>query len=285
MRESRKNLIERIAEKHSLNLHSFKPLTGGDINEVYKLECKDQTLVLKLNSALKFPGMFEAEKKGLELLAAPCVIQIPKIFDTAILDDHSYLLLEYIPTGTKNRDFWQVFGNQLAQLHSVQNDQFGLDHDNYLGSLPQKNSYRTDAISFYTEMRLEPQLKLAREKGYDLPDASSLFKNCESIIPKEKASLIHGDLWGGNYLVEANGGPCIIDPAVAYAPREMDIAMTRLFGGFYDQMISSYQDYFALKNDWEQRIELWQLYYLLMHLNVFGTSYRSQVTEIIHKYS
>ena len=285
MRESRKNLIERIAEKHSLNLDSFKPLTGGDINEVYKLECKDQTLVLKVNSALKFPGMFEAEKKGLELLAGPGVIRIPKTFETATLDDHSYLLLEFIPSGTKNSDFWRVFGSQLAQLHSVQSDQFGLDHDNYLGSLPQQNSYRTDAISFYTEMRLEPQLKLAREKGHNLPDASILFKNCESIIPKEKASLIHGDLWGGNYLVDANGRPCIIDPAVAYAPREMDIAMTRLFGGFDNQMISSYQDYFPLENDWEQRIELWQLYYLLMHLNVFGASYKSQVTEIIHKYS
>ena len=134
-------------------------------------------------------------------------------------------------------------------------------------------------------MRIEPQLKLAKELGYDLPDTSSLYKNCESIIPKENASLIHGDLWGGNYLVDTNGSPCIIDPAVAYAPREMDIAMTRLFGGFRDQMISSYQDYYPLEKDWEQRIELWQLYYLLMHLNVFGISYKSQVTEIIHKYS
>ena len=285
MKGSRKNLIDRIGEKHSLNIQSFKPLTGGDINEVYKLECNDQNLVLKLNSASKFPGMFEAEKKGLELLATPGVIQIPKVFETAILDNYSYLLLEYVPTGTKGPDFWQVFGRQLAKLHSQRNDHFGLDHDNYLGSLPQQNSYRDNAISFYTEMRLEPQLKLAKELGYDLPDTSSLYKNCEFIIPKENASLIHGDLWGGNYLVDTNGSPCIIDPAVAYAPREMDIAMTRLFGGFGDQMISSYQDYYPLEKDWEQRIELWQLYYLLMHLNVFGISYKSQVTEIIHKYS
>jgi len=285
MKGSRKNLVDRIGEKHSLNIQSFKPLTGGDINEVYKLECKDQNLVLKLNSASKFPGMFEAEKKGLELLATPGVIQIPKVFETAILDDYSYLLLEYVPTGTKGPDFCQVFGRQLAKLHSQRNDHFGLDHDNYLGSLPQQNSYRDNTISFYIEMRLEPQLKLAKELGYDLPDTSSLYKNCESIIPKENASLIHGDLWGGNYLVDTNGSPCIIDPAVAYAPREMDIAMTRLFGGFGDQMISSYQDYYPLEKDWEQRIELWQLYYLLMHLNVFGISYKSQVTEIIHKYS
>lgn len=285
MIESRKKLIEKIVEKHLLDLKDFEPLTGGDINEVYKLELQDRALVLKLNSATKFPGMFEAEKKGLELLAYPAAFKIPEALETGAIGDVIYLLLEYIPEGHKTPEFWKIFGRQLAKLHAEQSEHFGLDHDNYLGSLPQHNSYRSDAVSFYTEMRLKPQLKLAQDQGYNLPDTSSFFQNLESIIPKENASLIHGDLWGGNYLVDTTGVPCIIDPAVAYAPREMDIAMTRLFGGFDEQMLLSYTECFPLEQDWEERIELWQLYYLLMHLNVFGTSYLQRVTEIIGKYS
>ncbi len=278
-------VIEKIAEDLGINLVEASRLSGGDINEVFLLTTETERFVLKLNHTSRFPGMFDAEKHGLENLTDPGVIDVPKPLKTGTEDLYSYLILEYKEPAPKRSDFWELFGEQLAKLHRETRDTFGLEKDNYIGSLPQYNEKRDSAAKFYIEMRLQPQLKIATDKGFQFNITENFFKNCEALIPNEPPALIHGDLWNGNYIVNQKGAPCLIDPAVAYAPREMDLGMMKLFGGFHESLFNIYDEKFPLAAGWLERIDLWQLYYLLVHLNIFGAGYKSQVSNIISKYS
>lgn len=282
---SLKNALQKIAEEFGIKLSSTSALTGGDINEVFLLEGKEGKFVVKLNDAEQFPGMFEAEKSGLEELRSPGVIDVPSPLKTGQVDSYSYLILEYKTSAPKRSDFWEIFGEQLANLHQQSTSSFGFETNNYIGSLPQYNENRDSASSFYIEMRLEPQIRMAEEKGFQLNVSENFYKNCQQLIPDEPPALVHGDLWNGNYMVNSQGDPCLIDPAIAYAPREMDLGMMKLFGGFHEHLFEVYDQTFPLDTGWKDRVDLWQLYYLLVHLNIFGAGYRSQVTSIISKYS
>ncbi|GLB49008.1 hypothetical protein Y10_13760 [Neptunitalea sp. Y10] len=177
--------------------------------------------------------MFEAESVGLGLLKKTNCIVIPEVYSTGQLESTSYIIMEHIVTESPSSSFWEDFGQQLALLHKKEHSVFGLETDNYIGSLPQYNKGNyTKAPEFYIEKRLEPQFQMAAKNGFTFGNLHTFYKNIKAEIPDEPASLIHGDLWSGNYLVNQNGNPCLIDPAVAYAPREMDIAMMHLFGGF-----------------------------------------------------
>ena len=278
-------ILRQIAEENGITYKRSSALSGGDINEVYLLEGLSDKFVFKLNSASRFPGMFEAEKFGLEKLSEPGVIDVPEAIATGTANEMAYLILEHKESAQKRPKFWESFGEQMAALHKTSAENFGLEKDNYIGSLPQYNEKKDSAVQFYISMRLEPQIKMAEDKGFQLNVPESFFRNCEQLIPDEEASLIHGDLWNGNYLVNSEGLPCLIDPAVAFAPREMDLGMMKLFGGFNDQLFQVYNETFPLEPGWEKRIPLWQLYYLLVHLNIFGAGYRSQVTSIIQRFS
>ncbi|HSI70396.1 MAG TPA: fructosamine kinase family protein, partial [Gillisia sp.] len=218
-------------------------------------------------------------------LAGTGVIRIPMVLETGEVGDKSYILMEFIESGQPGKDFSKRFGQQLAALHRTTAKDFGYKIDNYIGSLPQYNAPNSTAAEFYISQRLEPQFKMARERGYNLGDISFLYKKCEELIPKEPPALVHGDLWGGNYIVDQNGDPCLIDPAVAFAPREMDLGMMKLFGGFDRKIFTSYHENFPLERGFEERVPLWQLYYLLVHLNIFGSGYKSQVAAILKQYS
>ena len=279
------DILNRIARDFGKELTGFSRLTGGDINDVFLLNSSAEKFVVKINNNKRFPGMFEAEKAGLEELAAPGVIDIPDPLKAGKTGSHSFLILEYKAPAPNAANFWEVFGEQLAALHQQTSDSFGFEKDNYIGSLPQYNDRKNSAAEFYIEMRLKPQIKMAEEKGFQLNVSESFYKNCENMIPSEPPALIHGDLWNGNYLVNSAGMPCLIDPAVAYSPREMDLGMMKLFGGFNEDLFHTYNEIYPLQENWEERISLWQLYYLLVHLNIFGLGYKSQVTSIIKKFS
>lgn len=278
-------ILNQIAEENNFKLNDFSILTGGDINEVFLLHTSTGKLVVKLNNADKFPGMFEAEKTGLESLAHPAVIDVPKVLGTGIINHTAYILLEFKESAPKSPDFAQIFGKHLAALHQTSAEKFGLSEDNYIGSLPQQNNLENSASDFYINQRLQPQLKLARDHGYDLKVKDSFFNIISNLIPKEPPALIHGDLWNGNYLVNSRGLPCLIDPATAFAPREMDLAMMKLFGGFDPTIFKVYNDNFPLASGFEERVPLWQLYYLLVHLNLFGEGYKKSVIKILDSFS
>lgn len=278
-------LKAHIQNTYNIKIKQASVLTGGDINAVYLLETSTEKLVIKVKDAKRYPKMFAAEKAGLETLRSPKVIDVPKPIASGEFQDLSYLLLEYKASAKKNPKFWTRFGEQLAQLHKQSNATFGYSQNNYIGSLPQYNAQSNTAGEFYIDQRLKPQFTLAKQNGFTFNDLEAFYKKIKTIIPEEAPALVHGDLWSGNYLVNHHGDPCLIDPAVAYAPREMDIAMMHLFGGFEPQLFSAYNAVFPLLDGWQDRIKLWQLYYIMVHLNLFGRSYLASAKAILKQYS
>jgi len=278
------SFLRSLCEKLKIPFKGFKTLTGGDINDVFLLQSGSKQWVIKINDALSFPGMFEAEARGLSLLENSESFRIPEIKEVGVYDGKAYLIMEYLPSKAPDANIWERFAVNLANLHQISNPNFGLDHNNYIGSLPQYNTIKESAFNFYVEQRLEPQFRWAREKGYSFHQ-EPLFKNLENEIPEEPPALIHGDLWFGNFMVIEGGVPVLIDPAVAFAPREMDLGMMQLFGGFPDRIFSMYHELFPLVPGWEHRIPIWQLYYLLVHLNIFGGNYYGQVKNLVDKFS
>ncbi|TXD81417.1 fructosamine kinase family protein [Subsaximicrobium wynnwilliamsii] len=278
-------LKNHLEERFSLRITSAEALSGGDINEVYLLKTNSDYFVVKLNAVNKFPDMFEKESAGLKALRDTETIDIPEVLSYGDFEAHTYLIMAYRKEGAKQPDFWEGFGTQLADLHQHSNARFGFEADNYYGSLPQYNDYCDSAHAFYIEQRLKPQFKLARDNGYEFKHLDAFYKQLESLIPDEKPALLHGDLWSGNYLTNSKGEPCLVDPAVAYGPREMDLAMMRLFGGFDPLLFQAYDAAFSLEPAWKDRIKLWQLYYILGHVNLFGGHYYAQAKTIIAFYS
>lgn len=278
-------LFKTIAQNNDFEINDTRPLAGGDINDVFLLTTSEGKKVLKINSATQFPGMFEGEMEGMEKLKAAKAIDVPKMIGVYKEDDYACLLMEYRETGPKIKDFWAIFGKQLADLHKNTRETFGFSEDNYIGSLPQYNNDHNNIVDFYIKERLQPQFKLAKNKGYFLGNTDRFCEELYNLIPQEKPALIHGDLWNGNYLVNADGKPCLIDPAVAYAPREMDLSMIKLFGGFSTTLFHTYFEEFPVANNFEERVPIWQLYYLLVHLNLFGTGYLSSCQKIINQFS
>lgn len=278
------NILQKIAEQNNLELIATKALFGGDINKVYHLETTTGDFVVKCNNAQKFPGMFPAEHQGLELLRDSNSFVIPEIVANNQVENTAYLLMEYFSTGIKSTDFWRDFGEKLARLHKTTSTTYGLDHDNYIGSLPQYNASHTSAAEFFILQRLEPQFKMAVDKGFSFSRLETFYTIISNEIPEEPSALVHGDLWNGNYMVSRNGNPVLIDPAVAFASREMDLAMMQLFGGFPIEVFETYKERFPLEYDWKNRTSIWQLYYLLVHLNLFGESYLHQVESVLRKY-
>ncbi|QLE01618.1 fructosamine kinase family protein [Galbibacter sp. BG1] len=263
----------------------LSPLSGGDINEVYRIDTNTDSFVIKVNDSHKGPRMFAAEANGLTALKNAQAFKVPEVIEIGTIGNLSFLILQFIPSGKKNTSFWSKFGEQLAIMHQNSKPYYGFGEDNYIGSLPQFNTTCKSSFHFYQSQRLEPQLRMAKDNGYSFSNIQSFYKTLENIIPEEPSALIHGDLWSGNFMVNTSGDPCLIDPAISYAPREMDISMMHLFGGFPSEVFQVYNELFPLQEGWKERIELWQLYYLLVHLNLFGTSYLGSVKRILNKYA
>jgi protein-ribulosamine 3-kinase len=289
-KEFKEELEKQLTEIFSIDvkIESLKTVSGGCINETIKLETNLKTFFLKINSAKTFPGMFEAEAKGLQLLAKANEIRIPSVILFGEHCDFSYLILEWIEQRKRRKDFFEDFGRKLARLHKHTNKCFGLDHDNYIGSLPQSNQQYVNGIDFFIEQRLMKQIELAIRNSAisnsTIEQFNHLFKKLPEIIPNESPALLHGDLWSGNYMTDETGAACIFDPAVYYGFREIDIAMTQLFGGFDPEFYDSYNEEFSLQKGWQQRSDIFNLYPLMVHVNLFGGGYITQLKQILRKY-
>lgn len=267
----------------------LEPMVGGDINEVYLLTTNLRKVVAKLHLHPAHDDMFEAEARGLQLLKNANALRVPNVFGLGRHDFTAFLLIEYLPEGKRAPDFWKVFGRQLADLHRQTNATFGLDHNNYIGALPQPNKPQSSWAEFYATQHLEYQARYGRKVGWMSRHLSSLldrlFHRLEDLFPAEPPALLHGDLWSGNYLVGPQNEPCLIDPAVYYGHREMDLAMTKLFGGFQTQLYATYNEVFPLAVDWEERLPVSQLYPIMVHANLFGGGYGAQAEAIIKRFS
>jgi protein-ribulosamine 3-kinase len=281
--------IVRELEAHSGSIvKDFLPSAGGCINHGGRVDTAIDTFFLKWNDRSRFPGMFSEEARGLNLLREASPVKIPKVIYSGLADEFQFLLLEYIGEGIKTTKYWRDFGSGLALLHRNTSSHFGLDHHNYIGSLVQINTPSASWVDFFVQQRLAVQLKTARDQGrIDNSLAAKfgvLFGKLNSLLPDEPASLLHGDLWSGNLMTTYEGKPCLIDPAVYYGNREMDLAMTELFGGFDPSYYDSYEEVYPISTGFKERIQLYNLYPLLVHLNLFGGGYKAQVEAIVRRF-
>lgn len=280
-------LREHLESKLDAHLTGVRRLSGGDIHRAAALQTAGgEQYFIKFNAPDAAP-MFQTEAKGLSLMAATGAIRVPQVVSYGENGEHAYLILQLIKEARPCRSVWRTFGEELARLHRSTSDQFGLDHDNYIGSLEQSNREHTRWAEFYQSERLAPQIH--RATGILGKENLSLLEKLVSRLPEHFAhdprpSLIHGDLWGGNFLIDANGA-WLIDPAVYYGDREVDLAMSRLFGGFSAEFYEGYEEEWPLPAGWQERIDLYQLYYLLVHVNLFGSSYLPSVMRIVRQYS
>ncbi len=264
------------------------PVSGGDISQAYKIVTESDHFFCKYHPGTNGFPMLKSEKEGLEAISATATIKVPRVFYLGSLNKGGVLLMEYIEAKSPSDKDMQCLGRDLATLHKVSSDTFGWHSDNYIGSLYQKNTPKASWPIFYVENRLLPQLVLAIECGWlskeEVPERSVLLEGITKHCTIEKPSLIHGDLWGGNYLICKQGAAVLIDPSVSYADPAMDLAMSKLFGGFSSSFYDAYAECFPSPMPTRAMIELYQLYYLLVHLNLFGESYAPAVRGILNRY-
>lgn len=261
------------------------PVSGGDINRAFRLTAGPGTFFVKFNTAPHAFAMFEAEAFGLSQLATEAsLLRIPTVIGLQTDGSGAVLVLEWIPEGVDTSSAWEALGSGLAQLHRRSAPHFGWPHTNFIGTLHQYNAHRTDWPEFYITQRLIPQVAEANDKklltAAETRNLEAVYRHISEVDPEEAPSLTHGDLWRGNVMFDSHGQPALIDPACAYASREMDIAMSMLFGRFAPEFYQAYQANYPLAPGWQERLPLAQLYYLLVHLNLFGKSYLPAVMSV-----
>lgn len=214
---------------------------------------------------------------------------MPEVVDHFCSDDQQVLLLEWIPAGPRTKEFWKAFGSGLAALHQIHNEHHGLDHDNYMGSVEQANDREADWCRFFMHRRLQPLVQQCTHQNLLNPKHLQLFEKLYKRLPglfeAEPPSLLHGDLWSGNFMCDDASRPVLIDPAVYYGHRSMDLGMTTLFGGFDAQFYQSYHYHYPLPSNYAEQWQVCNLYPLLIHLRLFGSSYRSQIESTLQAFT
>lgn len=272
----------------ALDIRDARSVPGGDINRSFCLETTGGRVFLKVNDLTRGRTFFQSERKGLEKLGQTGTLRVPQPFVEGQTSSECFLLMEFLDKQPPDPDFWGVFARELGNLHRCTAPAFGLEQDNYIGTWPQVNVPHESWSTFYIQRRLAPLVRSLADEGMFSPSqtrqAEQLFRQIETLFPTEEPALLHGDLWGGNFLPGPGGLPAVFDPAVYYGCREMDLAMARLFGGFDRKFYWYYQEYFPLPDGWQQRIPLCQLYPLLVHARLFGGSYVRRVHAIISEF-
>jgi len=296
------DLSRWLSERGFGEVESTQPIAGGDINEAYRLSTASGESFFLKRHANPPRGMFPAEARGLAAMRAAFVdadprnaLRIPEVH----LAREAFLLLEDLPAAPKREGFWEQLGRGLATLHACHGPAFGfferderggtVQLDNYCGLTPQPNPRTEDGYAFFAEHRLLYQARLAATRNrLSKSDVHHVAELCERLpewIPPQPPSLIHGDLWSGNVHTGAGGEPALIDPAAHWGWPEAEIAMTRLFGGFPRAFYDAYCATHPLDDGWEERLELYNLYHVLNHVNLFGGSYVGQARAILHRFA
>ena len=275
-----------------IGIQSKTYIPGGDINESYLLELTDGSKCFLKRNTRKQEEFFRAEALGLMAIDSTNTIGCPKIYSHGKDGNGCFLLMEYIEPAERISDYWEVFAEELATLHKadtlrfVREGKYGFSEDNYIGASLQKNGGSDTWVDFFRDERIRPQVEMADRflLTSDKKDIDKLLEKLDDILVEpEHPSLLHGDLWGGNFVTGSDGKAWLIDPATYVGCAEADIAMTELFGGFARSFYSVYQESGLLMPGYEDRRDIYNLYHLLNHLNLFGSSYLSSVRNIVKK--
>ena len=282
------SIVDRIARRERIY--------GGDINKAWRLELDDGSTVFMKTNAPEKAAYFEAESAGLEAMRATGTIGIPKVLEHGKTEDYSYLILEFLKPANRIKDYWETFGRELALMHKASGGavwgkspaMFGFPSDNFIGHTKQINTPSKSWVDFYRDCRLVPQLKLA-DRYFDSSirkKFAHLLDNLSDYLEEpESPALLHGDLWSGNMLCGPDGKAWILDPACYYGHPEVDLAMTQLFSQLPSAFYSAYNEINKISPEYAERRDLYHLYQLLNHLNMFGSSYYGEVTAILAEYA
>ncbi|MFC4310612.1 fructosamine kinase family protein [Steroidobacter flavus] len=266
---------------------SERSVGGGSINSCARFESEAGPLFVKYGEPSSL-AMFQAEADGLAELAKARAVRVPNVLAVDELEGIAFLALEWIDLRGGSSSSERKLGELLAAQHRVTRDKFGWHRDNTIGSTPQSNRETGDWVEFLREQRLRPQLTLAKSNGASKELIDSSERLCEQLALfftdyRPVPSLLHGDLWGGNWGSDASGQPVLFDPAVYFGDREADLAMTRLFGGFGASFYSAYQSAWPLDAGATSRVTLYNLYHVLNHFNLFGGGYLRQALGMIQR--
>ena len=286
------DLKSRLEKILSEPIKSTSSVSGGCIADSRKLQLESGKLYFLKQLRGSFSGAFDSEERGIIELRKSGTVNVPDV----VCKGQDFLLLQWIESGySRSRTSMEMLGRQFAELHRYRGKKFGFSEDNLLGDTPQSNKPSKEGslnwAVFYAENRLEFQTSLAVKNGYATTELRNMMENLIKKFPdlisgtEEEPSLLHGDLWSGNYLIDGKGIPWLIDPAVYYGHREADLAMTSLFGGFPNSFYSAYKSAYPIAPGYSEREPLYQLYHLLNHLNLFGTGYYGQVISLLRRYA
>ncbi|GAA0604224.1 fructosamine kinase family protein [Virgibacillus siamensis] len=266
---------------------TVKKSHGGSINESYFVETGQQKYFIKYhpNAPERF---FELEAKGLERIKQTNSISVPDVMAYSDDKGSAYLVLEWVE-GSKTAQTESMLGDRIARMHQAVGEQHGFSDDTFIGVLPQPNGLFNSWVEYYRDRRLAAQLKQGINQksitGKRRDRLEKLINDLDKWIPIDAApSYLHGDLWGGNWLVGAGGIPYVIDPSFLYGDRHFELAFTELFGGYSADFYQAYKERFPLMPDYEDVKPLYQLYYLLVHLNIFGEMYGGAVDSVLKQY-
>lgn len=265
-----------------LEFETVLPISGGDISPAYRLITSKNSYFVKLGNVKAF-DMFMAEFQSLRAIASTRSIRCPQPLKCDIVYGRAFLVLEYLSLSHRGDE--ATMGRALAQLHRTTSPRFGWHSDNTIGSTPQYNNFCDDWRQFWQHQRLEPQLEIAKQKGAPsrlIKAGTRLLSRVPAILDNHHppASLLHGDLWGGNHAFDEQGDPVIFDPACYYGDRETDIAMTKLFAGFGSSFYEAYKAAWPLPVGHEHRFTLYNLYHIFNHFNLFGGGYANQAIHM-----
>ncbi|MCZ8121170.1 MAG: fructosamine kinase family protein [Microcystis sp. LE18-22.4A] len=276
--------IAQTTEK-PFEIEKSHPVSGGCINQGYAVTGNGLIYFVKINQANQ-EAMFAAEALGLKQIHATKTIRVPEPICWGIAEKSSYLVLEWLEFGGGNSQSWEKMGQNLARLHQVSlSDRFGWHCNNTIGSTPQINTVSNSWADFFAHQRIGYQLRLAKERGGNFPDEDQVIPAISEILSQHQPhpSLVHGDLWSGNAAITVDGEPVILDPATYWGDREVDLAMTELFGGFPAAFYRGYNDVFPLDAGYQKRKTLYNLYHILNHFNLFGGGYASQANRMLQE--
>lgn len=284
------SLLEEIQEATGERVTGSEPAPGGDINEALRCNTKDGTILFVKTNDRAPPQLFQTEADGLQWLRNAGALPVPEV--VAVSNEgnlHQFLVLTWIEPARRQAHFDVHLGHGLAALHQSGAPRFGYHQDNFIGTLPQPNAPCPTWVDFFRRRRLTPQTKLATDRARlparTLRKLQTLSDQLEQWIDHSPMPhRVHGDLWGGNVHVNQAGEPVLIDPAVYGGDREMDLAMMKLFGGFSDAVFHAYDEALPRQAGWQERMDLYQLYPLLVHANLFGGSYANSVDRIVSRF-